>query len=114
MAPILFGLVLGILVFSGSLWGGIKIFEPHNPRNKFVTALAIGFVFSLFGLGGGIFMPALSLVLLLYLLFQYYDLDTMPAIGVIVLMIVVRVGLSVLLNAIVGMMSGGTGPPNVL
>ncbi len=93
-------LILGTLFFACTIWASIRFFDPFNSENKFVTALIIGAVFSIFGAGGGSFVVILPLFALYYLLARYYDLGLGRAFIVLIVFLISNAVFSALMNMI--------------
>lgn len=87
-------IVLGALIFAGTLWGSIKLLERYNPRNSFGLAAFIGVIFALVAPALGLFLFILPLVALGYLLVNFYELGILKSLGVIGLMIGANILLS--------------------
>lgn len=74
-------IVIGTLLFGGTLWASIKLLEPANPENTIGLALIVGAAFSL-TTPHGLFV-AIPLVAVMYLLLGFYDMGFVRGLGVI-------------------------------
>src|SRR5262252_1379041 len=93
-------LLLRIAIFTGLIYGSIKIVNTHNTKNNWVTALIISLVFSLFANWVGGILIVFPLFVYLLILTKYYDLGLIQGIVSVVILFVGELLLSLLINAI--------------
>jgi hypothetical protein len=91
-------MLLGVALFSITLWAGIKLVDRYNSRNSIAVAAIIGGVFGLVAPAMPIFFFALPLIALLYLLVNYYELGLIRSVAVVIAMFAANMAVGALVE----------------
>ena len=93
-------LILRIGIFTGLIYGSIKVVDYHNTKNNWITALVISIVFSLFAHWISGILIVFPLFIYLLILTKYYDLGLIQAIVSVVILFLGDLLIALLINAL--------------
>lgn len=97
---ILIRAVLAVLFSGFLLWGAINLTDPGNRKNKFLAAVGWSIIITGASLCWPLYGLIFSLMVLMMILFSYYDLSFFRTIFVIVLLFGLHIVIGILLVAL--------------
>jgi len=97
---ILIRVVLSVLFSGFLLWGAIGLADPGNKKNKFLAAVGWSIIITGANLCWPLYGLVLALIVLMMILFSYYNISFFRTIFVIVLLFFLHIVIALLLVAL--------------